>query len=64
MLSAGHASQVTTAPGPLGDLALGWAFDNGLRTELEGSYGSDSVSAIDTLRINGERQPLTNLRAA
>jgi OmpA-OmpF porin, OOP family len=64
ILSAGHTTQIATDPGPLGDLAIGWAFDNGLRTELEGSYGSDGVSTIDTRRTNGELLPLTNVHGS
>ncbi len=53
----GHV-QFDTDAGGLGLAALGWAFGNGFRVELEGSYRSNGISNIDTLRVNGRRQPI------
>jgi OmpA-OmpF porin, OOP family len=44
------ATNIHTDPGPVGIVALGWGFGNGLRAEVEGSYRSNSVSDISTLR--------------
>jgi opacity protein-like surface antigen len=58
--SAEATTRVDTDPGPLGLLALGWGFGNGLRVELEGSYRSNGISGIATRRGDGEQQPLSN----
>jgi hypothetical protein len=47
--SDGHV-QFNTDVGGLGLASLGWAFGNGFRVELEGSYRSNGISSIDTLR--------------
>lgn len=64
MLPAGQTAQVETGPGPFGDIALGWAFDGGLRGEIEGSYGSNTISTIKTRRANGELLPLSNVEGS
>jgi opacity protein-like surface antigen len=70
MLSANSKVEVITDTGPAGHLDLGWAFDSGWRTELEGSYGSNSIDAIDTARANalgmplGVREPLTDIEGS
>lgn len=56
-----QTTKVYTDPGPLGLIALGWGFGNGLRTEIEGSYRSNSVSGVSTLRAGGSTLPLTNV---
>jgi OmpA-OmpF porin, OOP family len=56
-----QTTKVYTDPGPLGLVALGWGFGNGLRTEIEGSYRSNSVSDVSTLRAGGATLPLTNV---
>ncbi len=58
--SSGGRTRVETRTGPLGLGAIGWAFGNGLRAEIEGSVRSNGIDAIDTLRINGSRFPLSN----
>jgi outer membrane protein OmpA-like peptidoglycan-associated protein len=61
-LSSSHdLTKVYTDPGPLGLLALGWGFGNGLRAEIEGSYRSNGISGISTLRTNGKTVPLSNV---
>lgn len=55
--SDGHV-QFDTDAGGLGIVDLGWAFGNGFRLELEGSYRSNAISSIDTLRVNGQREPI------
>jgi OOP family OmpA-OmpF porin len=55
--SDGHV-QFNTDVGGLGLASLGWAFDNGFRVELEGSYRSNGISSIDTLRVNGRHEPI------
>jgi OmpA-OmpF porin, OOP family len=52
--------KIDTDLGPLGVIALGWGFGNGLRAEIEGSYRSNGISSIATLRTNGRTLPLTN----
>jgi opacity protein-like surface antigen len=58
--SAHDTTKVDTDPGPLGVVALGWGFGNGLRAEIEGSYRSNDVDGISTRRGNGLMEPLTN----
>ena len=55
------ATDINVDSGPLGIGAIGWGFGNGLRTELEGSYRSNDVAGINTLRVDGFRLPLTNV---
>lgn len=50
--------QILTHPGALGTAAIGYAFGNGLRAELEGDYRSNDLSAINTHRLNGRLLPL------
>ena len=56
--------QRSTDTGPLGVAAIGWGFGNGLRAEIEGSYRSNSISGISTLRGNGQTLPLSNVRGS
>ncbi len=53
-------TQVYTDTGPVGLMAAGWGFGNGLRAEIEGSYRSNGISGISTLRSNGLHEPLGN----
>jgi OmpA-OmpF porin, OOP family len=57
-LNSGATTRITTGTGAFGGAALGWAFGNGIRAELEGSYGRRSIESIDTLRITGLQYPL------
>src|ERR1700710_648001 len=50
--------KIYTDPGPVGIAALGWGFGNGLRAEIEGSYRSNSLSGISTLRVDGRMLPV------
>ena len=52
--------KIDTNPGPAGVVALGWAFGNGLRAEVEGSIRSNGVSGIFSRRVNGQLLPLTS----
>jgi OmpA-OmpF porin, OOP family len=61
LLSSHETTKVDTDPGPLGLASLGWAFGNGLRVEIEGSYRSNEISGISTRRVNGSLEPLTNV---
>lgn len=64
-LSSSHdTTKVYTDTGPLGVAAIGWGFGNGLRAEIEGSYRSNSISGISTLRGNGQTLPLSNVRGS
>lgn len=58
--TSGGAVQFDTDVGGLGVADLGWAFGNGLRAELEGSYRSNGIGDIETLRTNGSHEPLSN----
>jgi OOP family OmpA-OmpF porin len=61
-LSSLHgAAKIYTDPGLVGVVALGWGFGNGLRAEVEGSYRSNSINGISTLRSTGLTLPLTNV---
>jgi len=51
--SSHEITKVYTDPGPAGLVALGWGFGNGLRVEVEGSYRSNDISGISTLRVDG-----------
>jgi opacity protein-like surface antigen len=59
--SSHETTKINTDPGPVGILALGWGFGNGLRAEIEGSYRSNGVSGISTLRADGRTLPLSNV---
>ncbi len=48
-----------TDVGPAVIGAVGWRLANGLRFEAEGSYRSNGVSQVDTLRQNGTLEPIT-----
>lgn len=61
MQSAGKTTKIDTDAGPIGLAAVGWGFGNGLRAELEGSYRSNSVGSVSTLRNNGQTVPLSNV---
>jgi outer membrane protein OmpA-like peptidoglycan-associated protein len=61
-LSSSHdTTKIYTDTGPAALVALGWGFGNGLRAEVEGSYRSNSLSGISTLRANGLTLPLGNV---
>jgi hypothetical protein len=55
--------EIETDAGPAAIVDLGWGFGQGLRAEIEGSYRSNSVSNIDTLRGAGTSQPLADPKA-
>jgi OmpA-OmpF porin, OOP family len=57
-----NVTEIDTDTGPLGILAVGWGFGNGLRAELEGSYRSNDVSSVATLRTNGLLEPLAGVQ--
>ena len=59
--SSQATTKVYTDRGPVGIAALGWGFGNGLRAEIEGSYRSNGISGISTLRTNGQTLPLANV---
>jgi OmpA-OmpF porin, OOP family len=59
--SSQGTTKIYTDPGPVGIAALGWGFGNGLRAEIEGSYRSNSVDGISTLRTNGRTAPLSDV---
>lgn len=59
-LSATGSLQLRTNTGGLGIADLGWAFGNGLRAEIEGSYRSNGLASINTPQGTGARLPLTN----
>jgi len=59
--SSHDTTKISTDPGPLGVVDLGWGFDNGFRMEVEGSYRSNGINEIATRRGNGLQQPLTNV---
>ncbi len=61
--SDGDSAKVETDAGPAAIAGLGWGFGQGLRAEIEGSYRSNSVSTIETLRGNGTSQPLADPKA-
>jgi OOP family OmpA-OmpF porin len=61
MSSSQTTTKVYNNPGRIGLGAVGWGFGNGLRTEIEGSYRSNSVSGISTLRTDGLTLPLSNI---
>jgi hypothetical protein len=60
--ASGGLTNVDINPGALGILDLGWGFGNGLRAEIEGSYRSNGIAGIATLRQSGIRLPLGNPR--
>jgi OmpA-OmpF porin, OOP family len=53
--------KIYTDPGPVGIAALGWGFGNGLRAEIEGSYRSNGISGISTLRVDGRMLPVDSV---
>jgi hypothetical protein len=57
-------TKVYTSTGPLGLVDLGWGFGNGLRAEIEGSYRSNGIDNISTLRVNGGLLPLANVNGS
>jgi len=59
--SSQSTTKIDTNVGPLGLVAIGWGFGNGLRVELEGSYRSNSISNISNRRINGLTLPISNV---
>jgi opacity protein-like surface antigen len=59
--SSKGTTKIDTSLGPVGLAALGWGFGNGLRVELEGSYRSDNIGNISTLRVDGAKHALTNV---
>jgi len=61
MLSSGATTRVLPNDGALGLADLGWAFGNGLRTEIEGRYGTNDVAGIATRRVNELLIPLGNV---
>jgi hypothetical protein len=56
----GPTTKITTDTGPAGVASLGWGFGNGLRVELQGSYRTNAVQDIATLRQDGTHLPLAN----
>lgn len=60
MTSANSTTKVATSPGPVALGAIGWGFGNGLRAEIEGSFRSNGIGKISTLRTNGQTLPLAN----
>jgi opacity protein-like surface antigen len=60
LLSANETTKVETNIGGLGLVDIGCGFGNGLRAEIEGSYRSNGISGISTLRQNGNLLPLSN----
>jgi OmpA-OmpF porin, OOP family len=61
MLSAAKNTEIDTGVGPAGLVDFGWAFGNGLRAEIEGSYRSNDVSNILTRRVSGLLVPLSGV---
>lgn len=59
--SSHETTAISTDPGPLGVVDVGWGFGNGLRAEIEGSYRSNSITGISTRRGTGLLEPLTNV---
>jgi OOP family OmpA-OmpF porin len=59
--SSRETTTIATDPGPLGVVDVGWGFGNGFRAEIEGSYRSNGVTGISTLRGTGLKEPLTNV---
>jgi opacity protein-like surface antigen len=60
LLASRDSTEIYTSAGPLGLASLGWGFGNGLRAEIEGSYRSNDIGGITTLRTNGLMVPLAN----
>ena len=52
----GTDSKATYDPGPVGLLSFGYAFGNGLRTELEGGYRYNDVDKINGVSGGGHTQ--------
>ena len=61
MLSTENSTKIYSSAGPLSLVDIGWEFGNGLRVEIEGSYRSNGVSKIATLRRNGQFYPLSDV---
>jgi OmpA-OmpF porin, OOP family len=61
MSSAARNTEIDTKTGLAGLVGAGWAFGNGLRAEIEGSYRSNNVSNILTRRVNGLLVPLSGV---
>ncbi len=61
-VSANGHTHISTDAGPVGVAALGWGFGNGLRAELEGSYRSNEVSRLQTVRDNGLLEDTGNVQ--
>jgi OmpA-OmpF porin, OOP family len=59
--SSQETTKIYTDIGPVGVVALGWGFGNGLRAEVEGSIRSNSINAIGTFRGDGQTLPLANV---
>lgn len=62
--SAQDTIRIDTDPGPAVVAALGWNIGHGLQAELEGSYRSNSISNIYTLRENGQTLPFNTVHGA
>jgi OmpA-OmpF porin, OOP family len=58
MLSGDDTIRIRTSPGGLGLAGIGWGWDNGWRTELEGSYRFNPVAGLSIRRPDGEMVPL------
>jgi len=58
--SSQNNTKISTDVGPVGLASIGWSFGNGLRAEIEGSYRSNNISNISTLRNNGVFESLGN----
>jgi opacity protein-like surface antigen len=64
IVSLSGNTNIQTHVGPVGLLALGYRFGNGLRLEVEGDYRSSDVDAILTRRVNGLLLPMYNVGGA
>jgi OOP family OmpA-OmpF porin len=58
--SSQASTRIDTSAGPMGLGAAGWGFGDGLRAEIEGSYRSNDIDGISTLRVTGAHRPLTD----
>lgn len=59
--SSHDTTKVDTDVGPVGLAALGWRFNDNLRVEIEGSYRSNDIDGISTLRTTDVHKPLTDV---
>jgi outer membrane protein OmpA-like peptidoglycan-associated protein len=56
--STTDSTRIDTGVGVAGAGAAGWGFGNGLRTEIEGFYATNSVREVRTHRVDGLLLPL------